>query len=181
MPDGFDGSYVVRFAWTRRAAALFVVTTLMVASGFVPGIAGPDHLQFALVPIPLLLARICSGRHKLVELDRRGITVHRPPLIRRTSEFIPWSDVLSLEWGRRLGVELLTVKRRRDPAPVRSDLVGELLRAVRIERDTGLSDLDPVLLASALTRLAPEVRIVRIGDLPPQPVHTGAERTGPPR
>ncbi|MGW4379433.1 hypothetical protein [Kitasatospora sp. NPDC004531] len=204
MADEFDGPYVIRHARTGRAVAGVALLTLLAASTFTPFGAGVGRLPLLIAPVPLWIAAACAGRRTIAELDRHGITVHRVPPLRDRPEFAPWSEVLSVDWRTYRHNDVLTVTRRAPAAvapaldPGRSEIDDYLVNTVGLDtvsaywgaawmrRATTLSDLDPVLLVSALTRLAPQVRIFGpLGELaldlfPDNPAATDAPPEGGP-
>ncbi|MFF0297961.1 hypothetical protein ACFYST_31745 [Kitasatospora sp. NPDC004614] len=170
----FDGSYVVRWGWTRRAVLVVALLTPVIALGFTPFAAELDHIELVLVPIPLSIVAICSSRRKVFELDRYGVTFFR---FGKRFEFVPWSEVMAVEWGPRLGTDILTVCRRPRTAaalppldPTGSPIDGYLVDTVgqgflddfqgvrRLQAATGLTDFDPDLLTASLVMHAPKVQ-----------------------
>ncbi|MFF2626821.1 hypothetical protein ACFVUN_13720 [Kitasatospora griseola] len=175
----FDGSYVIRSGWTRFAVLWSLVVSGLVAVCFLPGAAPAQHIELALVPVPLFYLAVCSGRRRRVTFDGRGITFHRF-LSSRPAEVVPWSDVLAVDWRDEHPRSTLLIHRRATdgdtPFPLPADhpateMLDQLLArlddpefaetyrtSVRVRRDTTLCRVDPFLLASAVALLAPGVR-----------------------
>lgn len=97
---GFTGAYVVRHGWTRAGASWFAVTALLIGVGFLPHMEPPDldHIELVFSPFALWTAAVCSSRRKAVRVDGQGITLHRL-LPFRASEFVPWADVVAVDWS----------------------------------------------------------------------------------
>lgn len=184
----FSGRYVVRYGWTRAGVSLFAATTAFVAVGFLPPMQSPgtDHIELVFSPFALWIMTVCTSRRKAFRVDKQGVTLYRS-LPFRTPLFVPWADVLAVDWSSerrfwgahtkltvlrhrtpRAGVTPLLTPEREEvgtsPAPD-SDPFGlpPFPHTTTIERDTTFSRVDPVRLATALDALAPAVR--HFGDL----------------
>ncbi|MFK0170419.1 hypothetical protein ACIQU5_16575 [Streptomyces sp. NPDC090306] len=188
---GDEGTYTMRYGWTRAGVTSFLAVALLVAAGFLPWAQRPgtSHVELALSPVALGIAALCSSRRPLVRLDGKGLTLYPHPfqLTARRTELVPWSEVLAVNWSAEphlLGRTSTLTVYRRDSRPrkagsgpaaapdvldvylatqVSPDFVATFQGAVRISRATTLGRVEPARLALALTRLAPGVR--HFGDL----------------
>ncbi|MFS4094200.1 hypothetical protein [Streptomyces sp. AF1A] len=161
---------------------------LLMGAGLLPHAEPPetDHIELVLSPFAVWIAAVCSSQRKCVRVDHQGITLYRLLPFRRP-EFVAWSEVVAVDWSakgspwkRSSGLEVYrraprpaTARPSTDPrlealdtylsAQVDPDFVATFRNTTRIRRSTTLSRIDPVLLATAVARLAPGVR--HFGDL----------------
>ncbi|MFJ9714216.1 hypothetical protein [Streptomyces sp. NPDC101234] len=185
----FNGSYVVRYGWTRTGVlSVMVMVLLLGAEGFLPHAEPPemDHIDLVFSPLAVWIAAVCSSHRKSVQVDKQGITLYRLLPFRRP-EFVAWPEVVAVDWSaegppwRRVS-DLQVYRRtprqtaaRPSTGPqqealdtylatqVDPDFVAKFGNTTRIRHSTTLSRIDPVRLATAITCLAPDVR--HFGDL----------------
>ncbi|WP_103885178.1 hypothetical protein [Actinacidiphila yanglinensis] len=181
--------YVVRYGWTRAGIIRCAGTALLIGLCFLPHVepAGTDHIELVLSPLPLWITAVCSSRRKVLRLDKLGVTLYRL-LPFRAPCFVPWAEVVAVDWsgrGRFWGRTGTLEVRRRTAHPVAAlpaadgagleglddylatqvdpDFAATFRSTTVIGRDTTLSRLDPLRLATELAVLAPHVR--HFGDL----------------
>ncbi|MGW1159135.1 hypothetical protein ACWD5Q_22285 [Streptomyces sp. NPDC002513] len=185
----FNGSYVVRYGWTRTGVLGVMVMVLLIGvEGFLPHVEPPemDHVDLVFSPLAVWIAAVCSSHRKSVQVDKQGITLYRLLPFRRP-EFVAWPEVVAVDWSAtgppwwrgsdlevycrtpRQTAACLSTSRRREALDtylathVDPDFVAVFGNATRIRRSTTLSRIDPVRLATAIACLAPDVRY--FGDL----------------
>ncbi|WP_141726544.1 hypothetical protein [Actinacidiphila rubida] len=185
----FNGSYVVRYGWTRTGVLSVMVMVLLIgAEGFLSHTEPPvmDHVDLVFSPFAVWIAAVCFSHRKSVEVDRQGITLYRFLPFRRP-EFVAWSEVVAVNWSVegppwRRGSDLEVYRRTPwqtaacpSTSPRREaldaclatqddpDFVAAFRNTTRSRRSTTLSRIDPVCLAAAIACLAPDVR--HLGDL----------------
>ncbi|WP_143667998.1 hypothetical protein [Streptomyces carpinensis] len=184
----FNGSYVVRYGWTRTGVMSVMAIALLIGAGFLPHAEPPEmgHIELVFSPFAVWIKAVCASHRKSVQVDKQGITLYRVLPFRRP-EFVAWSEVVAVDrsakgppWRRSSDLEVY----RRTPRPtgarpstnprlealdtylaaqVDPDFVETFQNTSRIRRSTTLSRIDPVHLATAVAHLAPGVR--HFGDL----------------
>lgn len=98
----FNGSYVVRYGWTRTGVMSIMAVALLIGAGFLPHAEPPemDHVELVFSPFAVWITAVCSSHRKSVQMDNQGITLYRLLPFRR-AEFVAWSEVVAVEWSAK--------------------------------------------------------------------------------